>query len=166
MFKHCLLNLRRFFPGSKIMKYWNASWVWRQRIFGRGEMAHTYVWNWRVYPLNHLDQDCWWNYVRLIYFILLPGFKYYLSQARPQRIFLLQKEGEKQVREHFWHAVKICPNSRQNIFLKLFCGQGCYWRLLVWFLRDFTDCKRCPSHQKRPKPLDTRWTVSTLSSAK
>ena len=31
-------------------------------------------------------------------------------QPRPQRIFSLQEEGEKEVLEHFKHVTKICPN--------------------------------------------------------
>ena len=73
--KNSFLNLKRLFPSEKIMKYWKARWIWRQLIYGKEEIIHTYVRNWRVYPFNHLEKDCQWNYIiRLIYFILLPAF--------------------------------------------------------------------------------------------
>ena len=36
-------------------------------------------------------------------------------QPRPQRIFLLQEEGEKEALEHLKQVIKICPN-RGHIF--------------------------------------------------
>ena len=38
-----------------------------------------------------------------------------IFQPRPQRIFLLQEEGEKEAPEHFKYVIKICPN-RGHIF--------------------------------------------------
>ena len=38
-----------------------------------------------------------------------------IFQPRPQRIFLLQEEGEKEALEHFKYVIKICPN-RGHIF--------------------------------------------------
>ena len=37
------------------------------------------------------------------------------KQPRPQRIFSLQEESEKEALEHFKHVIKICPN-RGHIF--------------------------------------------------
>ena len=38
-----------------------------------------------------------------------------VTQPRPQRIFSLLEEGEKEALEHFKHVTKICPN-RGHIF--------------------------------------------------
>ena len=37
-----------------------------------------------------------------------------IRQPRPQRIFSLQEEGEKEALEHFKQVIKICPNRGHN----------------------------------------------------
>ena len=41
--------------------------------------------------------------------------KLYMQIPRPQRIFSLLEEGEKEALEHFKHVIKVCPN-RGHIF--------------------------------------------------
>ena len=45
-----------------------------------------------------------------------PGVPLSQFQPRPQRIFSLQAESEKEALEHFKQGIKICPN-RGHIFM-------------------------------------------------